>query len=80
MRTKTIKTMEDWELFLNNTTFALRAAHQSMTNASPAQQAFGRDMIFDMKHETNWVDEHRRKVEQIKKNNLRENNKRVNWE
>ncbi|KAG3078613.1 hypothetical protein PI125_g20932 [Phytophthora idaei] len=80
MRTKTIKTTDDWEQFLNNNTFALRTAHHSMTNASPSQQAFGRDMIFDMKHETNWVNEHRRKIEQIKKNNIRENNKRVNWE
>ncbi|KAG3069388.1 hypothetical protein PI124_g18789 [Phytophthora idaei] len=67
MRTKTIKTPDDWEQFLNNNTFALRAAYHSVTNASPWYQAFGRDMIFDMKHETNWVDEHRRKIEQIKK-------------
>ncbi|KAG6620411.1 Pol Polyprotein [Phytophthora cinnamomi] len=80
MCTMTIKITDVWEQFLNNATFALRSAHHSMINASPAQLAFGRDMIFGRKHETNWVDEHRRKVEQIKKNNLRENNKRVNWE
>lgn len=80
MRTKTLQTAEDWAQFLNNTTFALRAAHHSMTNASPAQQAFGRDMFMDMKHQTDWVEEHRRKAAQIKKNNDRENAKRVNWE
>ncbi|KAF4127727.1 Integrase core domain [Phytophthora infestans] len=79
MRTKTLKTADEWEQFLNNTTFALRAAYHSMTNTSPAQQAFGRNMFFDMKHETDWVEEHRRKADQIKRNNERENSKRVNW-
>ncbi|OWZ16092.1 Pol Polyprotein [Phytophthora megakarya] len=37
-------------------------------------------MIMDMKHLTNWVEEHRRKAAQIKKNNDRENTKRVDWE
>ncbi|KAG3120208.1 hypothetical protein PI125_g1298 [Phytophthora idaei] len=77
---KTIKTMEDWVQSPNNTTFALRAANHVMTNILPAQQAFGRDMIFDMKHETNCIDGQLRKVDQINKKNQWENNKRVSSE
>ncbi|KAF4034739.1 hypothetical protein GN244_ATG13278 [Phytophthora infestans] len=51
-----------------------------MTNASPAQQAFGRNMFFDMKHDTDWVEEHRRKADQIKRNDEREKSKIVNWD
>ncbi|KAF4134709.1 hypothetical protein GN958_ATG15965 [Phytophthora infestans] len=80
LRTKTLKTADEWEKFLNNTTYALRAAYHSMTNTSPAQQAFGRNMFFDIKHETDWVEERRRKADQIKINNERENSKRVSWD
>ncbi|OWZ16093.1 Pol Polyprotein [Phytophthora megakarya] len=49
LRTKTLQTAADWKQFLNNTTFALRSAHHSMMNASPAQRAFGRDIAADWK-------------------------------
>ncbi|OWY93097.1 Pol Polyprotein [Phytophthora megakarya] len=55
--------------------FALRASHHSMAKSSPDQQTFGRNMIFDMKYETNWIGEI-----DLKKYNERENLKRLNWE
>ncbi|KAF4133049.1 Integrase core domain [Phytophthora infestans] len=58
----------------------LHSVRHSMTNASPAQQAFGRNMFFDMKHDTDWVEEHRRKADQIKRNDEREKSKIVNWD
>ncbi|EGZ07449.1 hypothetical protein PHYSODRAFT_306621 [Phytophthora sojae] len=79
MRTQEINTASDWEVFLHNVTFALRASHHSMLNASPAQAAFGRDMIADIVHKTDWAEQYQRKLDQIARNNKRENAKRRDW-
>ncbi|DAZ93221.1 TPA: hypothetical protein N0F65_005075 [Lagenidium giganteum] len=62
MRTTTIKSPEEWGLYLANVTFALRASYHS---SPPAPIAFGRDMLVDLKHHTDWEAEHQRKVRQI---------------
>ncbi|POM79175.1 Pol protein [Phytophthora palmivora] len=72
MRAQEIVTHDDWENFLHNATFALRAVH-SMLSVSPAQATFGRDMIFSVEHTTDWHAQHARNIEQVRKNNLREN-------
>lgn len=79
MRTKSITTADDWANFLNNTMFAMRASNHSMLKASPAQLAFGRDMLVDMAHKTNWAAEHQRKVDQVRAHNKRENQGRAEW-
>ncbi|DBA01734.1 TPA: LOW QUALITY PROTEIN: hypothetical protein N0F65_010144 [Lagenidium giganteum] len=66
--------------FLHNVTFALRASHHSMLGRSPAQAAFGRDMMVDIEHVTDWAERHACKVKQIQQNNHRENAKRVPWD
>ncbi|KAE8892938.1 hypothetical protein PF003_g23042 [Phytophthora fragariae] len=79
MRTKDIQTQADWADFLNNTMFAMRTSNHSMLKASPAQLAFGRDMLVDVAHTTDWTAEHRRKVEQERAHNERENQGRAKW-
>ncbi|OWZ21651.1 Pol Polyprotein [Phytophthora megakarya] len=79
MRTKSIVTAEDWANFLNNTMFAMRASNHSMLKASPAQLAFGRDMLVNMAHKTNWAAEHKRKMDQVRAHNRRENQGRAEW-
>ncbi|OWZ10035.1 Pol Polyprotein [Phytophthora megakarya] len=79
MRTQELSTQEEWADFLNNTMFALRASNHSMLKASPAQLAFGRDMLVDIAHQTDWKAEHQRKVDQVRTHNERENKGRVKW-
>ncbi|DBA05126.1 TPA: hypothetical protein N0F65_004976 [Lagenidium giganteum] len=56
MRTTTINLTDECESFLHNVTFALRAAHHSMLGDSPAQAAFGRDMLVDIERVTDWAE------------------------
>eukprot|EP00644_Phytophthora_capsici_P017717 jgi/Phyca11/128981/e_gw1.80.113.1 len=79
MRKQDIKSTQQWESFLHNTTFAIRSAHHSMTKASPAQLAFGRDMFVDIAHTTDWETAHQRKVVQVRAHNDRENRGRAEW-
>ncbi|KAE9022724.1 hypothetical protein PR002_g11906 [Phytophthora rubi] len=79
MRTQTTNTKDDWAAFLHDATFALRTTYHGMLGASPAQATFGRDMLFDTAHITDWEEQYRRKVEQVAKHNNRENDKRRNW-
>ncbi|OWY97080.1 LOW QUALITY PROTEIN: Pol Polyprotein [Phytophthora megakarya] len=73
MRTQRIGAHLDLENFLHNAKFTLRASvHSTMPGVSPAQATFGRDMIFDRA-------QHARKLEQVCKNNLRENAGRRAW-
>ncbi|GMF54448.1 unnamed protein product [Phytophthora fragariaefolia] len=66
MRTQEIVTHDDWENFLHNATFALRVSVHSMLGVSPAQATFGRDMIFDVAHTTDWHAQYARKIEQVR--------------
>jgi hypothetical protein len=77
MRTRDIMDRDDWENFLHNVTFALRAAHHTMTGAPPAQLAFGRDMLVDIHHETDWKEQRERKLQQLRLNNPLENKGRT---
>ncbi|OWY96613.1 Pol Polyprotein [Phytophthora megakarya] len=79
LRTQTISTKEEWAAFLHDATFALRATYNTMLKSSPAQATFGRDMLFDVEHTTNWDEQYQRKVAQVAKNNERENAKRRSW-
>jgi transposase InsO family protein len=79
MRTRELKDGEDWDAFLHNVTFALRAAYHTMTGASPAQLAFGRDMLVDLRHETDWGIQKEKKLQQIRAHAQRENHDRREW-
>jgi transposase InsO family protein len=47
LRSEEITTKEDWENCLSSVAYGLRASHHTMMGCSPAQAAFGRDMLFD---------------------------------
>jgi hypothetical protein len=46
-------------------------------NTTPGQLVFGRDMIFNIKHDANWGFIRKRKQQLIEKNNAAENAKRI---
>ena len=66
-----------WEGILSAVIFAMRSTVHTTLGATPMQLVFGRDAILNLSHEANWQLIKIRKQELIKKNNERENNKRV---
>ena len=62
------------------TMFAIRATHHTTLQASPSQLVFGRDAIHNIGFEANWKFIRDRKQEIIRKNNKKENAKRVKHE
>ena len=65
---------------LSATAFAVRSTYHTTLQKSPGQLVFGRDMIFNIKHEANWEIIKKRKQNLINKNNERENSKRIEHE
>ena len=45
---------DPWKGILSATVFAVRATFHTTLRNTPGQQFFGRDMIFNIKHEANW--------------------------
>ena len=68
---------DPWKAILGATAFAVRSTMHTTLKKTPGQLVFGRDMIFNMKHEANWEYIKKRKQELINKNNKRENATRV---
>ena len=68
---------DPWSGILSATMFAIRATIHKTLQATPAQLVFGRDAILNTKFEANWQMIKQRKQQIIHKNNLRENNKRI---
>jgi transposase InsO family protein len=56
--------------------WAIRSAYHTTLKATPGQLVFGRDMIFNIRHEADWQLIHERKRARIEANNTRENVKR----
>ena len=56
----------------------MRATYHTTLEKSPGQLVFGRDMILPIKHVADWEYIRQRKQDIIRKNNNRENSKRVN--
>lgn len=77
LRTCRFESTDEWESYLSNVTFSLRATYHTMLGCSPAQAAFQRDMFLDLTHKTDWQEQYKRKLEQAKAANARENAKRV---
>jgi hypothetical protein len=57
--------------------WAVRSTYHTTLKATPGQLVFGRDMIFNIKHEANWQLIREQKLARIKENNARENLKRI---
>ena len=71
-------TEEDpWKYVLAATMFAVRTTVHTTLNATPAQLVFGRDAILNIPYEANWKLVKLRKQERIKRDNQRENAKRI---
>ena len=68
---------DPWKCILSATAFAVRATYHTTLQKSPGQLVFGRDMIFNIKHQANWEFIQQRKQDIINQNNARENAKRI---
>ena len=68
---------DPWSGVLAAAMFALRATYHTTTQATPMQLVFGRDAILNTVFEANWKYIQDRKQQLIRKNNQRENAKRI---
>ena len=62
---------------LSAAAYAIRSAHHITLGYSPAQLVFGRDMFMPVNFEVDWEKIKLNKQRRIKKNNTRENRKRI---
>ena len=46
--------IDPWGLILNDVVYPIRTTHLTSTKASPSQLLFGKDMLFNITHTTNW--------------------------
>lgn len=75
-----ISSVDEWTDITQAVAFALRTTHHTALGTSPAQLVFQRDMIHDIAQETNWRRQHERRMEQIRRENIRENQNRKEHE
>jgi transposase InsO family protein len=68
---------DTWKGILSATAFAVRSTFHTTLRNMPGQLVFGRDMIFNIKHEANCEFIRKRKQQLIKKNNEAENAKQI---
>jgi hypothetical protein len=68
---------DPWKGILSATAFAVRSTFHTTLRNTPGQLVFGRDMIFNIKHEANWEFIRQRKQQLIEKNNEAEYAKRI---
>ena len=74
---RTIDRSDPWTGVLSATAFAIRSTYHTTLQATPGQLVYGRDMIFNIKHEANWKAIVDRKQRKINKNNKYENARRI---
>jgi hypothetical protein len=63
--------------FLSAAAFAIRSTYHTTLGASPGQLVFGRDMILPIKFKAQWAEIRQRRQTEMKRNQMRENNKRI---
>ena len=68
---------DPWSGILAATMFAIRSTVHTTSQYTPMQLVFGRDSILNIAHDANWKLIQARKQRLIKKNNIRENSKRI---
>ena len=68
---------DPWKGILSATALVVRSTFHTTLRNTPGQLVFGRDMIFNIKHEANWEFIRERKQQIINKNNEAENAKRI---
>ena len=73
-------TPESVDDFITNAAWAIRSTYHTVLQASPGAAVFGRDMLFDIPHLTDWTAIGKRRQELEDRNNNRENNSRVDFD
>jgi Integrase core domain len=63
-----------------NVCFAIRTTFHTILQANPGQLVFGRDMIFPTTYVANWANIAERKRDQMIRDNMRENAKRITYD
>jgi len=66
--------------FIDNAVWAIHSTYHTVLKASPGAAIFGRDMLFDIPFVADWhkIGDYRQR--QTDRNNIRENNKRVDYD
>ena len=65
---------------LPNINYAIRTSYSHSLKTSPGEAIFQRHMIYDINHNTNWRKVHEDRIEEMKKSNIRENKKIIDYE
>lgn len=68
---------DPWGSVLSAVGYAIRSTVHTTLDATPSQLVFGRDMLLPLKLETDWAVLQERRQKEIRRNNLRENSKRI---
>ena len=71
---------DPWSGILSAVAWAVRSTFHTTLQSTPGQLVFGRDMIWDTAHVADWQYIKQRKQTLIKKNNKKENQKRIDYD
>ena len=71
---------DPWSGILSAAMFALRSTYHTTLQATPMQLVFGRDSMLNVKFEADWNLIKKRKQQEINRNNIRENSKRLPYQ
>jgi len=70
----------DIDSFIDNAVWAIRSTYHTVLKASPGAAIFGRDMLFDIPFVADWHKIGDYRQHQTDRSNIRENNKRVDYD
>ena len=80
LKERTLDYVDPFGDILASVAWAIRASYNSATDSTPAQNVFGRDMLFNIASMVNWKELSLRKQTQVDQSNARENSKRVDFD
>ncbi|DAZ98407.1 TPA: hypothetical protein N0F65_000121 [Lagenidium giganteum] len=80
MRTSQINSADEWTEFCANVVFATRASFHTTMQATPGEMSFGRQMLFNLDHLTDWAAAHQHNIRRIQLDIARENADRIHHE
>ena len=72
-----IKKHDAIDTMVQSAVWSLRTTISTVTNISPGMAVFGRDMIFNFKMRVNWNQVEKKRDQVARRDNLRENSKRL---
>jgi hypothetical protein len=80
LESQTYDFIDPWGEILSSVAWAIRASYHSTLKATPGQLVFGQDMIFNLNKVVDWQLMEKQKQDQIIRDNIRENLKRVDYD